>query len=93
MSNSIRDSYKQSQIRHSKSSLPARDILRVAIYRRVSTREQVDEGQSLQAQLSKITTYIQYDSSFEGKNVETIDFVDEDASAKDLKRSKLQKLL
>ena len=67
--------------------------LRVAIYRRVSTREQVDEGQSLQAQLSKITTYIQYDSSFEGKNVETIDFVDEDVSAKDLKRSKLQKLL
>ena len=90
MSKSIRDSYKQSQIRHSKSSLPSRDILRVAIYRRVSTREQVNEGQSLQAQLSKITSYLKYDSSFEGKNVETLDFVDEGVSAKDLRRSKLQ---
>lgn len=93
MPKSIRDSYKKSQIRHSKASSPSRDIFRIAMYRRVSTREQVDEGQSLQAQLGKITNYIKFDSSFENKTVEAIDFVDEGVSAKDLKRSNLQKLL
>lgn len=93
MANTVRDSFSKTKKRKSKIPLQESASLRVAIYRRVSTKEQADEGQSLQAQKGKISTYLQYDNSFEGKKVEGVDFVDEGVSAKDIKRESLQRLL
>ncbi|MHA1983872.1 MAG: hypothetical protein ACW967_05925 [Candidatus Hodarchaeales archaeon] len=50
-------------------------VSRVGIYRRVSTREQAEDGQSLQAQQNKIKNYLNFDTSFTEKNLEIIDFV------------------
>ncbi|HHW18094.1 MAG TPA: recombinase family protein [Firmicutes bacterium] len=60
----------------------------VALYARVSTDEQAREGQSIDTQLDKLTAY----ARFQGWNcVET--FVDEGASAKDMNRPAMKRLL
>ena len=38
--------------------------LNIGIYRRVSTREQAEEGQSLHAQLAKLKSYIEFNFDF-----------------------------
>jgi DNA invertase Pin-like site-specific DNA recombinase len=93
MARSVKDSYSKTRKRKISDSIQQNNVLRVGIYRRVSTKEQADEGQSLQAQKGKIGTYLKYDSSFENKDQHVIDYVDEGASAKDLKRDQLQRLL
>ena len=69
------------------------DVIRVGVYIRVSTQEQAQEGQSLDAQRAKIDSYIKLQSIFENKKLEISYFSDEGRSAKDLKRLELQKLL
>jgi site-specific DNA recombinase len=93
----IFDPHLDELIRRPKRSIITKEkeseIINVAFYRRVSTREQADEGQSLQAQKAKIVNYLKYESLFQGKKVKEIDFVDEGKSGKDLKRLGLQKLI
>lgn len=69
------------------------NIIRIAIYRRVSTREQVDEGQSLMVQKAKIEKYIEFEPVFQDKQAIILDYVDEGKSAKDLKRKGLEGLI
>ena len=76
--------------RHKKVIL---DVIRIGVYTRVSTQEQAQEGQSLDAQRTKIDSYITLQSIFENKKLEISYFSDEGRSAKDLNRLELQKLL
>ncbi|OLS26574.1 MAG: DNA-invertase hin [Candidatus Heimdallarchaeota archaeon LC_3] len=69
------------------------DILRVGIYRRVSTREQAEDGQSLQAQKNKIKNYLSFDTNFSDKQLDIFEFVDEGKSAKDMNREGMKKLV
>ncbi len=93
MANTIKDSFSRTRKKKSKTPVQESSTLKVAIYRRVSTKEQADEGQSLQAQKGKILQYLDFDTSFENKEYTIIDYVDEGISAKDLKREQLQRLL
>ena len=69
------------------------NVKRIGIYRRVSTREQADEGQSLMAQKAKIAKYLDFEPVFQEKELIITDFVDEGKSAKDLKRVALQQMI
>jgi DNA invertase Pin-like site-specific DNA recombinase len=89
----IEKTIKDRQQKRLRKDRKTKDIFRVAFYRRVSTREQVDEGQSLQAQRGKIENYIKLDPVFQDKEIIEEDFVDEGRSAKDLKREALSKLI
>ena len=93
MAKSVRESFRRTRTRKSKNSIQESSSIRVAIYRRLSTKEQADEDLSLQAQKGKILSYLQFDTSFEKKELSIVDYVDEGVSAKDLKREQLQKLL
>lgn len=70
-----------------------KSVVRIAVYRRVSTIAQAEEGQSLDVQKTRINDYINFDKQFENKELQITDFVDEGKSAKDLKREDLQLLL
>lgn len=82
------DEDKKSSVKES-----LKEKVTIGIYRRVSTREQADEGQSLSAQLGKINKYIQFETVFQDKDLTINDYLDEGLSAKDLKRKGLQDLL
>ena len=93
MANSTKDSFSRTKSRKSKTTSQQSSSLRVATYRRISNKEQADEDLSLQAQKGKINNYLQFDTSFENKDLTVVDYVDEGFSAKDLKRENLQRLL
>lgn len=62
--------------------------MRCAIYRRVSTNDQVQEGFSLEAQKMRLTAYVQS----QGWNL-IEDYVDEGFSAKNIERPAMQRLM
>jgi DNA invertase Pin-like site-specific DNA recombinase len=93
MSSPLKDHFTLSKSKIPPSDLPSLSSLRVAFYRRVSTKDQADEGFSLPAQLSKLNNYVLFDSFFSDQQLEIFDFVDEGLSAKNLKRPALQHLL
>jgi len=67
--------------------------IKIAMYRRVSTQEQANDGQSLEAQKDRIDKFLSFDSTFEGKEIEIEDFCDKGFSGKDLNRPAIKKLL
>lgn len=69
------------------------DTIRIGVYRRVSTREQADEGMSLFAQEKKIENYIKFESDFTNKSLIITDYLDKGLSAKDMRRKALQKMI
>lgn len=62
--------------------------MRTAIYVRVSTQEQAEEGYSIKAQIERLNAYA---SSQDWKVVKT--YVDDGQSAKDMKRTELSRML
>ncbi|MDD4787408.1 MAG: recombinase family protein [Pirellulales bacterium] len=67
--------------------------LRIGVYIRVSTQRQATEGDSLEAQRSETTKYIEYKKSQQGWEVASIMYyVDAGRSAKDQNRPELQRL-
>lgn len=44
-----------------------KSVVRIAVYRRVSTIAQAEEGQSLEVQKTRINDYINFDKQFENK--------------------------
>lgn len=67
--------------------------LRVAIYARVSTQRQANEGDSLEAQQNAILRYIEDRKQFDGWQVDSVtSYVDAGKSGKNLKRPQLQRL-
>lgn len=62
--------------------------MRVAIYVRVSTEEQAEEGYSIKAQIDRLNAYA---TSQDWKVVKT--YIDEGQSAKDMQRTNLTKML
>ena len=67
--------------------------LKIAMYRRVSTQEQAEGGQSIDAQKERIEKFLTFDTTFENMNYEIEDFCDSGYSGKDLNRPAIQKLL
>lgn len=76
-----------------KSIKVSKEQLTIVTYIRVSTREQAEEGQSLQSQTKMIINYINNHPTFKGKEYNVINFKDEGISGKNLKRKGIQSLL
>ena len=99
VTNTINDSFNDLEfiIRQNKSSKSElkeiSDVIRIGIYRRVSTREQAEDGQSLQTQEKKIKNYLSFDTNFSDKQLDIFEFVDEGKSAKDMNREGMKKLV
>ncbi|MHA2364241.1 MAG: recombinase family protein [Candidatus Hodarchaeales archaeon] len=83
---SLRDYYRNRNNKRSRDKLVEINIIRVGMYRRVSTQEQVLKGQSLEIQKLSIEDYILSYPFFKDKEVLLFDFVDDGRSAKDLNR-------
>ena len=67
--------------------------LRIGVYIRVSTQRQATDGDSLEAQRSETTKYIEYKKSLQDWDVQSIElYVDAGRSAKDQNRPELKRL-
>ena len=70
-----------------------KNTLNIAIYTRVSTRGQADEGNSLTTQKKMLHNFIINEPQFKEKKQNIIEFIDKGISAKVLKRVALQNML
>jgi len=66
--NSIKDLMGIDSEKKKKKDLTQQNQLKIGVYRRVSTREQAEEGKSLNAQKSKIFNYLEIDNFFQKKS-------------------------
>ena len=90
---SIKEFYLNKSIKKKKENKLKIKKLNVAVYRRVSTQEQATDGQSIDAQYEKIKKFVEFDTTFEGRECNLIDFCDNGFSGKNLDRPAVKKLL
>ena len=94
MNSSIEQFYKSKSTKKKLNSISAhKRKSKVAIYRRVSTQEQSQDGQSIEAQKDRIIRFLANDPTFEDMDFIVEDYCDSGYSGKDLNRPAIQKLI